>query len=149
MKRFISVKLLKLLTLFECWLLSCYSCFKWDNTWSTRFHLSFDVRQGCCCRLTFRAFRLFNHVLFIYTWILYSFIRWRHFVNCPVISVRPWIIGGKNMRVRRLLIFESHFVHALRHVFQYRCQVMWYFRGSTKSDILSYLLCTLVCSSVH
>jgi len=43
MKRFI---VNERLTLFGCWLSSCYSCVKWDNAWSEPFHLSFGVRQG-------------------------------------------------------------------------------------------------------
>jgi len=34
-------------------------------------------------------------------------------------------------------------------VYQYRCQIMWNFNGSTKSGTLAYLLCVLVSLSVH
>ena len=36
----------ELLALLECWLSTCYSCVKWDNTWSQLFTINFGVRQG-------------------------------------------------------------------------------------------------------
>jgi len=32
--------------LLEGWLVACYSCVRWDNSWSEFFMLSFGVRQG-------------------------------------------------------------------------------------------------------
>jgi len=43
MKRLIPNELLALL---ECWLSTCYSCVKWDDTWSQLFTVNFGVRQG-------------------------------------------------------------------------------------------------------
>ena len=43
MKRLVPVELLILL---EGWLVACYSCVRWDNSWSEFFMLSFGVRQG-------------------------------------------------------------------------------------------------------
>jgi len=36
----------ELLALLECWLSTCYSCVKWDNTWSQLFTINFGIRQG-------------------------------------------------------------------------------------------------------
>jgi len=43
MKRLIPNEVLALL---ECWLSTCYSCVKWDDTWSQLFTINFGVRQG-------------------------------------------------------------------------------------------------------
>jgi len=45
MKRLIPNEIFVLL---ECWLSTCYSCVKWDDTWSQQllFTISFGVRQG-------------------------------------------------------------------------------------------------------
>ena len=43
MKRLLSVKLL---SLFENWLLNCHSCIKWESCFSQFFKLEFGVRQG-------------------------------------------------------------------------------------------------------
>jgi len=43
MKRLVPVELLFLL---DGWLAACYSCIKWDNSWTQFFTLSFGIRQG-------------------------------------------------------------------------------------------------------
>ena len=43
MKRLIPNEIFVLL---ECWLSTCYSCVKWNDTWSQLFTISFGVRQG-------------------------------------------------------------------------------------------------------